>query len=208
MKKILLFNFFAFILISCSVDSTETSEENENILQNQTFSENTDFIGVAYVGADSSRIDIGEDYNLVYFSNSDPIPFKNKSDEFEIEEISGTEYIVYPQAGMDVSIHFKNASVDGGNFTFSYKVQSDVFNDELFQPGLITIYEPENQSFWPIVKEIIKEIAKSVIVEKVSEQLSDTGESCTDQAIRACGVGNVQSVDEGGWFSGCSYTCK
>ena len=62
-----------------------------------------------------------------------------------------------------------------------------------------------------IVREIVKEIAKNVIVDKVSEELTDLGddeESCTDQAIRACGEGGVSSVDEGGWFSGCSYSCK
>ncbi|MFN2262494.1 MAG: hypothetical protein ABR595_10560 [Psychroflexus sp.] len=46
------------------------------------------------------------------------------------------------------------------------------------------------------------------VVELTAEFAESEGGDCIDKAIKGCGEGNVDTYDEGGWFSGCSFTCK
>ncbi len=206
MKKFSSLFILFLIIVSCSDDNTI---KNEQITENSTNTERNAYFGKAFMGLDRTEFKLGKKHNLLVLPNQRGIKYINSDYDANIIEVSSSEYKIYPSADRNAEITLKNIQIKGNKFLFNFKVDSNVYTMGGFEPGEIVIDEPVSHSWWPVVREIIKEVAKQVIINEISESLTDDGgdDDCTDKAIRGCGEGNVQSVDEGGWFSGCSYTC-
>lgn len=208
---------FILTLLSCSTNTDQKAQFEEIVdkkartLSLQTEEPNWHHIGQAYMGADRTSIILGDSYNIVESEENGPIKYLNNDYEAAIEQISEDKFIITPEAEEGANIILDNIMIEENKFLFDFKITSELYSMEEFEPAEIIIADPERHYWWPVVKQVVKEIVKGIIVNEVSESLTDSGsddEDCTAKAQRGCGEGNIAWVDEGGWFSGCSYGCK
>lgn len=137
--------------------------------------------------------------------------WKTKSDliriiskEYRIEQESEKSFRANPVGYKEVNLFVDINIIDERNTEFSFTVRSPELTIDKPQRGKIIITNPENApkveyggGWIGVVVRAIAELAALL-----------QGDNCIDKAIRGCGEGNVNTYDEGGWFSGCSFSCK
>lgn len=149
------------------------------------------------------EIVLGENFNQVKYKGQ---LIKVNSKKYEFERTSKNSFEAYPVGYKKVRLFIETNIRDEKNIDFNFRIDSPDLQVKEPQPGNISVTNPDNapkvengNGFWGAVIQAAVELATS---------LSESGDDCIDKAIRGCGEGNVDSYDEGGWFSGCSFECK
>lgn len=98
----------------------------------------------------------------------------------------------------------------------NFRLEVDAFNGTSLIYDVVVLnpnnneYQTNNKIWRWIAEKVVEGVIEHVIDETLEDSDGGKAASCTDQAIEACGQGNVATVDfDSGWFSSsCSYTCK
>ena len=197
------------------IDDQNSRIEMNQFPENQIQSEEQEWIpvGLAFFGENQSEIEVGVNYNVINTQDFGHLNIINYSYGGLVEEISDNSFLVYPNIqNQDDIIELRNVEIEGDVISFLYRTNTEIHSMDLFKPGTIEITNPENvTNSWPsVLKWITENIIVPVVVDRVTEELTDEGgsSSCAEQAVETCGDAGVKSVDTGGWFDGCSFTCK
>lgn len=193
--------------------SVELNETPQNYTIN-TSDEKWEKIGVAYMGIDKNKITLGTSHNIIHIEEYGDLKLtKTEIRDSEVEiQSSETAFIYRPIMGNMgenfTEIHVKNVEITEKGRVFEFNVNSSYYEMKDFEPGEFEITNPEYETncgtpCWKLIKEVIIPIVLDETMESLREE---DKESCTDQAIRACGDSGVGSVSDNFW--GCSYSCK
>lgn len=228
MKKVfyMLSLFMLALITSCTTDSLD-SGVNLDI-------ETTKLDNLPIVGKDSwqsygivrlenkDSVYIGDLYNLRYVSGH---PIKIFLEDLSINKIVQTESTYYYlQINSLLDVFIEELYEDENKISFAYTTRSelDEYNMDSFTSFTLEKMNLEEFMFISGIEELIKTIESEVELEGKSRGIGFGGnlayliikyiiddgrkESCTDQAIRACGDNGIDEVRSS--FGKCSYTCK
>lgn len=210
----------AVLMVGCSDESLFNNGSNAKIPA--TSSQKTTLsnvsaewvkLGKAFMGTEENLITVGQPYNIMHTEEYGDIHLRyGLVRDREIIETSPNSIKYTPiggnYGGNHTEILVQNIKLTDHSASFSFKVNSTYYQMEGFEPGVFEATDPEYVVNCGILcwKKIVKDIIIPIILDQVTEELTKgEEESCTDQAIRACGVGNVDSVSD--YFWGCSYSC-
>lgn len=207
MKKLsIIILIFGLIIGGCSKDEVisngqantlttpETTEMSFALPKND---DNWQAYGIVDL-ENNDYIYIGTPYNLRYASGH-PIKIFSEDKIEEIEQTGPASFYLRFEEPVEVFIEEFHEGTEEINFVYQVKSQYDEYNMNSFDSFTMRKIKEENEYETYGWKRLIPYLIP-IIVEAL------TPENCTDQAIRGCGVGNIESVTSG--IGKCSYTCK
>lgn len=210
MKKLsIIILIFSLLIGGCSKDEVISNRQVKSLTTPKTTEipsalpkndDNWQVYGIVYLD-NNDYIYIGTPYDLRYASGH-PIKIFSEDKINRIEQTGSTSfYVQFETASVEVFIEEFHESTEEFKFIYQVKSHFDEYNmnffDSFSMQKLKKDVEFENEVQW---WKTIVAVLVPIIIDSI------TSENCADQAIRACGPGNVDSVTSS--FGKCSFTCK